>query len=322
MFLLGNIENELLRYLKKLTHLNRASKNGEKAPHKPILLLSVLDSIASGEIVENRIEITPILVARFKDNWSRLVTSNTFQPNFSLPFFHLKMKSDGFWHLHTFYGKEILVTSSNSIRSFAQLKDSVEYAYFDKALFEILLQPKAREEVYQILMDKYFNGHGTIQKQSGLFEILANQILNDTSKEYQRQIEKADEEEVFVRCGVFKKVVPKIYDYSCCISGMRVISGFDIQMVDACHIVPFSVSHDDTITNGISLSPNFHRAFDRGLISLNEDYRVIVSNSFSESNSNFALKAFEGKQILLPQEKHHLPSIENIKWHNEKIFKH
>lgn len=314
------MENELLRYLKKLTHLNRASKDGIKAPHKPILLLSIIELIAEGGIRDNRIEITADLIARFRDNWSRLIVSNTFQPNFSLPFFHLK--SEGFWHLQTYFGKEILITSSQSIRSFAQLKESVDYAYFDDALFQILLQPKSREEIYQILMAKYFNVHGTMQKQSGLFEILANQILNDTSKEYQRQIEKADEEEVFVRCGVFKKVVPKIYDYSCCISGMRVISGFDIQMVDACHIVPFSVSHDDTITNGISLSPNFHRAFDRGLISLNEDYRVIVSNSFSESNSNFALKAFEGKQILLPQEKHHLPSIENIKWHNEKIFKH
>lgn len=313
------MDNSLLKYLKKLTHLNRASKDGEKAPHKPILLLSIIESIEAGDIRENKIEITAELIARFKDNWNRLVKSNIFQPNFSLPFFH--MKSEGFWYLQTYIGKEIIVTSSSSIKSFAQLKESVEYASFDEALFQILLQPKAREEIYQILLLKYFNGHESIQKQVGLFEILANQILNDTSKEYQRLIEKADEEEVFVRCGVFKKVVPKIYDYSCCISGMRVISGFDIQMVDACHIVPFSVSHDDTITNGISLSPNFHRAFDRGLISLNEDYRVIVSNSFTESASNFALKSFEGKRILLPSEKHHLPSIENIKWHNEKIFK-
>jgi putative restriction endonuclease len=311
--------NELLKYLNILTHLNRASKSGEKAPHKPILLLSVIESIALGEIRENKIEITAELIARFRDNWSRLVSNDVFNPNFSLPFFHLG--HDKFWHLKTYLGKEILITSSKSIKSFAQLKECVEYAYFDDALFEILLEPKAREQIYQILLAKYFNGHGNIQKQGGLFEILANQILNDTSKEYQRLIEKADEEEVFVRCGVFKKVVPKIYDYSCCISGMRVISGFDIQMVDACHIVPFSVSHDDTITNGISLSPNFHRAFDRGLISLNEDYRVIVSNSFTESASNFALKSFEGKRILLPSEKHHLPSIENIKWHNEKIFK-
>lgn len=30
------------------------------------------------------------------------------------------------------------------------------------------------------------------------------------------------------------------------------------QLVDACHIVPFAISKDDTINNGISLSPNLH----------------------------------------------------------------
>ncbi|WP_201288840.1 HNH endonuclease signature motif containing protein [Polaribacter septentrionalilitoris] len=40
-------------------------------------------------------------------------------------------------------------------------------------------------------------------------------------------------------------------------------------MIDACHIVPFSISNDDTIPIGISLSPNLYRAFDRGLITIN-----------------------------------------------------
>jgi putative restriction endonuclease len=48
-------------------------------------------------------------------------------------------------------------------------------------------------------------------------------------------------------------------------------------MVDACHIIPFSISHDDTIRNGICLSPNLHRAFDRGLFTLTNDLEVKVS---------------------------------------------
>jgi putative restriction endonuclease len=138
---------------------------------------------------------------------------------------------------------------------------------------------------------------------------------------YQKQIERADEEEIFVRSGVFKKLVPKIYDYTCCISGLRIVSGYDIQMVDACHIVPFAISHNDTISNGISLSPNIHRAFDRGLITLNENYRVVLSKSFTEFPSEHMLKSLEGKQIVLPKEAHHFPDLKNLKWHNEKVFK-
>ena len=81
--------NALQQYLQHFKKLNRASFNGVKAPHQPILLLSVIQSIACGEIVENRIEITSELVARFKDNWNILVHNNFFQPHFALPFYHL-----------------------------------------------------------------------------------------------------------------------------------------------------------------------------------------------------------------------------------------
>lgn len=47
-------------YLNKLSRLKRATTYNLKAPHQPILLLSVIQSIACGEIVENRIEITSV----------------------------------------------------------------------------------------------------------------------------------------------------------------------------------------------------------------------------------------------------------------------
>lgn len=313
------MEKLLLEFLKRIGSLNRATVNGLKAPHKPILLLSVIESIAFGEIMENKIEISPLLVARFKDNWNRLVNTNIFQPNFALPFFH--MHKEGFWKLKTYFGKEILVTSSRSIKSFSQLKESVAYSYLDSNLFALIQNPKTRDEIYSFITVKYFGKLVTIHKQYGLVDEVTEQILNEPSIEYQKQIQVADDEEIFVRCGVFKRVVPKIYDYTCCVSGMRIISGCDIQMVDACHIVPFSVSHNDTISNGISLSPNLHRAFDRGLITLNENYRVVISKSFTEYPSENMLKLLEGKQILLPKDNKHYPSTENLKWHNDNVFK-
>ena len=81
--------NALQQYLQHFKKLNRASFNGVKAPHQPILLLSVIQSIAYDEIVENKIEIISELVARFKDSWSLLVHDDFFQPQFALPFYHL-----------------------------------------------------------------------------------------------------------------------------------------------------------------------------------------------------------------------------------------
>ena len=271
-------------YLRILSKLNRASKNGIKAPHKPVLLLSVIQSIACGEIIENKIEVTPQLVARFKDNWNWLVNDYFFKPTFALPFYHLT--SDKFWCLQTYTGKEILLTSSLSIRSFSQLREAVAYAFLDDNLFALLQDVESRNALYLFILEFYFKTSNPAELQPGLFEEVTEQILHETSVVYQDLIEKADEEEIFIRCGVFKRVVPQIYNYTCCISGMHIISGYDIQMVDACHIVPFAVSHNDTVSNGISLSPNMHRAFDRGLVSVNSDYKVIVSNSFTEHSAD------------------------------------
>ena len=308
-------------YLNKLSRLKRATTYNVKAPHQPILLLSIIQSIACGEIVENRIEITSELVARFKDNWSLLVHDNFFQPRFALPFYHLVKNSGNFWHLQTIPGKEILLTSSFSVTSFAQLKEAVAYAYFDEALFALLTVPETRDILYSFLLEQYFPNIQIKNIQLSLFEKYAGQILHDTSAVYKKEIENADEEEIFIRCGVFKKVVPQIYDNACSISGMRIISGYNIQMIDACHIVPFAMSHDDTISNGISLSPNLHRAFDRGLLAIDDDYKVIISSGFTEDISPNSLKMFEGKRIQLPSKENYRPLIDNLRWHRKEIFK-
>jgi len=102
---------------------------------------------------------------------------------------------------------------------------------------------------------------------------------------------------------------------------MRIDATIAITMVDACHIVPFSISYDDTVTNGIALCPNLHRAFDRGLIAIDEDYRVVVSKSFKEVETSYSIGAFEGKKIQLPRMKSYYPLGENFGWHRKNVFK-
>ena len=274
-------------------------------------MLSVIQSIECGEIIENRIDITSELVARFKDNWNLLVHNNFFQPRFALPFYHLVKNSGNFWHLQTIPGKEILLTGSFSVKSFAQLKEAVAYAYFDEALFALLAVAETREIFYSFLFKIYFPSRQINSTELPLFAKYASQILHDTAALYKKGIEAADEEEIFIRCGVFKKVMPQIYGNACSISGMRIISGYNIQMIDACHIVPFAISHDDTISNGIFLSPNLHRAFDRGLLAIDDDYRVIISSGFTEDISPKSLKMFAGKRIQLPEKEKYRPLIDN-----------
>jgi putative restriction endonuclease len=64
-----------------------------------------------------------------------------------------------------------------------------------------------------------------------------------------------------------------------------------------------------------------HRAFDRGLIGIDEDCRVIVSNKFVETETNYSLKKFAGNIILLPTNFNYAPLIKNFEWHRKNVFK-
>ena len=323
--------DDINRYIHLFETLNRGYNRGlGKAPHKPVLLLSIIQLIKRKEIVSNRIFITPELLLEYKNIWDFIVdTPHT--PNFALPFFH--MRSEPFWHLVTKPGMELIVTKSKSIKSFKNLKESIAFAEIDKSLFQLLSDVSTRNILEQVIVHKYFNNtkvkYSQIESNVNSEQLkIESQILNEAKIEYQNHLKELRasldddeyEEELFIRGGLFKKTIPKIYNYSCCISGMRIESSQNAQMIDACHIIPFSISNDDTIPNGISLSPNLHRAFDRGLITINQDYVVRISPTITENETVFSLSQFNGKQIILPQKESWYPSPESLLWHNKEVF--
>ena len=321
------MNKKLPQYINFFKKLRRDVKNGG-APHKPILLLAICRLIQNGSIESRYIEITPELVLEFKDLWGKLVVSN-HTPNFSLPFFH--MRSEPFWKLVSKIGMEFPITSSNSIRSLNGLKEALSYAEIDQDLFLIMTDKVEGIIIQDVLLENYFPETKAMleEKTISLFTELETQILREDQQVYKQRIDElkntltkeAFEEELFVRGGVFKREVPKIYNYQCAISGMRIESTSNAQMVDACHIIPFANSKDDTITNGISLSPNLHRAFDRGLITITSSYKVQISTTFKEIASPYSLGQFNGKEILLPENSNFHPSQNNFSWHREHTFK-
>ena len=320
-------KNTYINYLRKLKR--GYNKSLGKAPHKPILMLSIIELIKKGLITSNRIYITTELVLAFKNNWDKLVETNHF-PKFYLPFFHLR--SEPFWVLVSKNGKSLQLTSSKSIKSFKSLNETVAFAEIDKELFTILMDNNNSSLFIEILLDEYFKNskanffNQTYDSKENKIE---NQILKEKREDYQNLIidlksklnDDEYEEEIFIRSGLFKRTIPKIYNYSCCISEMKIETSINIQMVDACHIIPFSVSNDDTIPNGLSLSPNLHRAFDRGLITINNDYIVRVSPIIIENDTTYSISQFEGKQIILPENYNWYPSPKSLEWHNKEVYK-
>lgn len=307
--------------LKDVTSLRQGNGN---APHKPILLLAVMEEIEQGRIGSNFIEITPDLIASFKEAWNVLVKTN-HTPNFSLPFFHLKNEPSQIWQLLTKPGFEKALTSSNSIKSLSALKDFVYGARLRVDFYHAMLDDHERSLIKTAILKKYFQAdadqyslsHSYLKKFEDDSFMSSNSYKTKIEERLKQLTKEEAEEETFVRSGAFKKNILKLYNDTCAVTGLRVVAGSNISMVDACHIVPFSEGHDDSVQNGIALSPTIHRAFDRGLLSFDENYRVIISPNFKESHSAHSLHQYERLPIRLPKARDYYPNQENLQNHRE-----
>jgi putative restriction endonuclease len=316
--------DDLKKYITHFKKLRRDNKNGG-APHKPILLLAVINQVSENNITSNKIKLTPELISDFREIWSQLVFTK-HDCLIGLPFFHLS--SEPFWKLIPNFGYEKIIGSKIKLKSFTDINRAVSHAEIDSELIQLLKLADKREILKEFLIQNYFpQFKEKLILSNGIVEI-TSQFLNDSGKDYQSRLkelmvkiekEKLDEE-IFIRGSIFKREVPKIYNNTCSISQMRISTGNEISMVDACHIVPFSESYDDTITNGIALSPTLHRAFDRGLLSIDNNFKVLLKSDFLENqNSAYNLSQFKGSQILLPKNSNYYPSRENLAYHRKRF---
>ena len=313
-------QNAVLQvFIAKLQRLKQGNTVYGKAPHKPVFLLSVIHQIEKGQIVDNRIYLTPDLVAEFIETFRLLVNTGN-RPEFSLPFYHLT--NEGFWYLQA-KSDQIL---RGYVKSINVLNEIIDYAYFDKSLFALMNNLETRTVLKNVLLNTYFPNTKALylsaQANANVYiQNLENYILNESSVTYQSPPSVKNEDEQFVRGSLFKKWIPKLYQNTCSITRMCVTSSHGYQLIDACHIKPISLSNDDTVSNGFALCPNLHRAFDRGMIGVDENYRVVVSRYIKEDATvSYSLKALAGIKLYLPMPETHFPKVENFLWHLRERF--
>lgn len=315
-------QQQLAAYSRRFSRMRQGGTPYGKAPHKPVLLLTLIELIERHDVIENRFTITPELVATFKANFALLVTVAN-NDDFTQPFFYLK--NEGFWFLKPKAGFLL----DTYIRSVQTLNDRLDYAYFADDLFTLLTCVDTRQCLKRVLLDTYFSATKVEYervKQTGRSYVheLEAYLLNEKETPYLRTPPTTadDEETRFVRGGLFKKLVPKVYDFACAISGMKVISVDGMSLVEACHIVPISVSGDDKVTNGLALCPTLHTAFDRGMIGIDQQFRVVISPSLADNtDSPYNLSQFDGQALRLPFGEVHYPRREAFAWHMNERFK-
>ena len=100
----------------------------------------------------------------------------------------------------------------------------------------------------------------------------------------------------------FRRAVLVSYGNRCCITGNPIP-----QLLNASHIVSWASNPKDRLNprNGLCLARTQDAAFDRHLITLDADLRLVVSKTIRDHFSNATVREnfgrYEGKKILLPE---------------------
>lgn len=332
----------LKKYLTRFTKLrpdhNRTrwpATTRHQAPHKPLLLLSVMDQFARGQIRSNLIEITPDLGELFTTYWDRVMSPEQ-RSTIALPFFHLSKEKDAFWHLTPHLGKEDLLAEAyrnpavaHAIRfSVNKLNDTILGARLDEELYALLNAEDTRNVLREVLVKTYFEPsvQSTLLEQGAIniysFRYSQTLLAQAQARRVREKPKISDEFPTAVRNQGFRRAVVTAYDHRCAMCGIRILTLEGHTVVAAAHIIPWNVSHNDNPRNGMALCRVCHWCFDEGLVGISRQYILILSAQI-EVNRNLPgyILNLSSRGIIGPDEKSFWPDPEALNWHHRHVYR-
>jgi predicted restriction endonuclease len=124
-----------------------------------------------------------------------------------------------------------------------------------------------------------------------------------------------------VRLGqrFFRDSIMAIYRERCCVCGMPIT-----ELLIASHIIPWRDREDLRLnpSNGLCLCALHDKAFDRGLLSIDDDYKVLISSSINDYALQEAVKSglifYSTHSILLPDR--FVPEKKFLQIHRNEYF--
>lgn len=120
------------------------------------------------------------------------------------------------------------------------------------------------------------------------------------------------------RDAKFRQHVRIAYDRRCAFTGLRLINGLGRPEVEAAHIMPVEKDGPDDVRNGIALSGTVHWMFDRGLLSMSDDFTILRSRHLNHDVSHLLRPDMKA---LVPEDPRLRPHPFYLDWHRTNCFK-
>ncbi len=129
--------------------------------------------------------------------------------------------------------------------------------------------------------------------------------------------------ELFVRRpfreAAFAASVKAAYANTCAMTGLQIINGGGRAEVQAAHIRPVASGGSDSVRNGLALSGTVHWMFDRGLVSVDDDFSILIAKDRLPDAVTRLLR--EDRKVEAPRQPEMRPHPAHLRYHRENIFK-
>jgi putative restriction endonuclease len=296
-------------------HVGIVGKGSERheRPHKPLLLLAVLDLIAMGRATPDRILWCRSLRERFTA-YFEVVRRRDDQDTPENPFFYLRQ--EGWWQpVRRTPAGAVPLESTPLVRDMAG--ENV-WASIGEGFAAWLVTPAHRLRMREAIVARYFP-----QARPALSLLFLENQFAETIVEPEQRDEDDDRPG---RSAGFRRIVLEAYDFQCAACGLRIRlpERDDLTFVDAAHLIPFRDAFhgaNDHPTNGIALCKNHHWAMDRFLIAPSPEGRWQVSTVLDARRSagEADLLALHQRRVLLPGDEAFHPSATGVEWRVQRL---
>lgn len=289
-------------WIERFEGLRRWTRDGVRAPHKPLLLLFALGRYqADGG--------TPVRFSEAEGQLNDLL--DEFGPprrsSPGYPFHHLT--TDGLWVVRTSDGRSSPGPNLGDLRT-----SGAEGSLSPDLIDAMNSDSHLLAQLARLLLDSNFEPslHADICALAGLDLETAETAAPAVGLERRR------------RSPTFRREVLMAYEYQCAFCGYDGTLGRVSAGLDAAHVRWWSMNGPDTVDNGVCLCSLHHKLFDMGVLGVTEDWRISVSGNFvgRSATARAHVLSLANQPATPPQALYSHPKPEYITWHRDEVFKH
>ncbi|MFI1835123.1 phosphorothioated DNA-binding restriction endonuclease [Streptomyces olivaceoviridis] len=285
-------------WLERIAKLRQWTKGGTRAPHKPLLLLYALGRFQDD--ADGGLRYTAV-----EQDLQRLLTEYgpPHKTTPAYPFHHLV--SDGVWEVRTNRGPG---SPGSGVRDLRETGATGRLAPELRAALR--REPDLLGRVARLLLDLHFppSLHGELCEAVGLdLEPTEAEQLSAVRRQRDRRM---------------RELVLTAYEYRCAFCGYDGRIGAVPVGLEAAHVRWWAFGGPDETENGLCLCALHHKLFDKGVLGVGDDHRILVSQRFvgHSSAAREHVIALAGRPLIGPQPGSRPVAAAHRDWHARQVF--